>query len=763
MGDQKVNLVRPDGSVLQATQEQAGRLRLLGYQEENPDDRFDRNVEEGKSNYYSTTGQKVLAGAEGFGSSLTLGASDYLWGDDDTENRAKYNPGSRMAGEALGALVPLVVGDGAGFAGLAKDAAEGIEGGSGLARGVGSVARSAVEYSPSGLVTKGAAAVLGEGNGLLPAVMRGAAEGAVYGGTNEADHAYLSGDPLTAEAVLHGVGWGALFGAGLGAVGAGAEKAGAHFSQEVKASGELTSGAEQTAKVSEEAYGQLHSEIQGLKSSLKGSLTQADAMVNEGLSRIDDLRSGMTGDSIDRVGASLKAAYSKASTAIEKGDSVAAESALSSYESSAAQIAKKMDLPDATGVKQALSDLKDMRSVHKELGTIPKTASEFKAMTPAKAERVFATLDQAQKLSADPIMGKAVGDAIAKYNTAVGLNAAGTDGLKASWELLRKAPMKAEAAGGGSSLAQKVVGTIVGAKAGSAMRKATGSEMLGLGAYKAAKSFFTGGGSTLASGLMGARNAVLGKVRQIGADYLPGIGRAAQSLGPKIEPLAVKLDGSLDNSTKDQRQLALNRVQEINRAAPHVADTLYRAVEPLKATQPVLAPALHQTAMAAFTALQGMAPKDPGAISKLKTLWKPDPSQADVLKRQLQVFHDPVTAADDMLKSGRFDPVKVEALQTFSPEIYQQLRVSMMERVTQPDIMAKMTYGDQVVVSALLDIPIHSSMASQFIAGQQQMFTQRNQPLATPKVSMPGGSNGGRPSGPANNKDSTASQRITEH
>jgi hypothetical protein len=56
------------------------------------------------------------------------------------------------------------------------------------------------------------------GEGLTQTVVRGALEGGVYGGTSEVDHAYLSGDPLTAESVLHGVGWGAVFGGGLGAV-----------------------------------------------------------------------------------------------------------------------------------------------------------------------------------------------------------------------------------------------------------------------------------------------------------------------------------------------------------------------------------------------------------------------------------------------------------------------------------------------------------------------------------------------------------------
>lgn len=755
MGDNsKVNLVRPDGTMLQATPEQAGRLKLLGYQEENPDERFDRNVEEGRSNYYSTAGQKVITGLEGVGSSLTLGGTDYLFGDEDTQARAQYNPGTRMAGEILGALVPLAMGDGAGLITAGEEATTGGR--------LAGVARTAVEHSPLSLVSDGARAVIGEGKGLLPAVMRGGLEGAAFGEAGAADHAYLSGDPLTAEAVLHGVGWGALFGAGLSAVGEGVEALGNKEAASEAAVGGKTTAAEQTAKVSEEAYSSFHSEVTGLKDSLKTTLDQADNTVSRALERLSDVKSGMSGDAIDMTIQRANKAYERASEAIKAGDAVKAESAMNDWQSVIKGVAKKMDISDQGNVQAALSDLADTRAVHAELGNIPKTVEEFQKLTPARAEKVFATLDKASKLTSNPVLSQAVNDALEKFTVATGVGAKGVDGLRGAWTAMRAAPMKA-AGEEGPGLARRALATMVGAKAGKLMREKTGSSMLGFGAYKAAKNFMMGGAGGMASSLLAARNSVLGAVKHMAAEYLPAAGRALQKAGPRISPLAMKLDGTLDNSTKDQRELALRRIQEISQAGTHVNDTLYRAIEPIKATQPELGPQLHKAALSAFQALQAMAPKDPGAISRLKTLYKPDPAQADVLSRQLEVFHDPVAAAQDMLKSGRFDPVKVEALQQFAPEIYQQLRTGLMETVTKPGVMDKMSYQDQVVISALLDIPTHSSMAPQFIASQQQLFLQRNQPNPTPRVSMPGGSNGGRPPGPAQSKDSTASQRITEH
>jgi hypothetical protein len=95
-----------------------------------------------------------------------------------------------------------------------------------------------------------------------------------------------------------------------------------------------------------------------------------------------------------------------------------------------------------------------------------------------------------------------------------------------------------------------------------------------------------------------------------------------------------------------------------------------------------------------------------------------------------------------------------------NPELFTYLRSNMLMRLSDPKVREKITYPDQVHLSILLDIPFHSTMDPRFISAQQQMYTERNQPLEmNPRVQPGGGA--GRPSGPG--PSATAAQRTTEH
>lgn len=170
-------LVRPDGSTLLVPEEDAGKLQVLGYREQTPEEGLEANIGQGIRDYYTSPSQKALTGAEGVLSGATLGLSNLILSDDDTRDRARYNPGFRLAGELGGAFLSP--------AGMVGDVAES------LAVGTGKIGTN---------------------------LARGAAEGAVFGAGGAITDAKLNGDPLTAEAILAGVGWGGVYGGGLGAV-----------------------------------------------------------------------------------------------------------------------------------------------------------------------------------------------------------------------------------------------------------------------------------------------------------------------------------------------------------------------------------------------------------------------------------------------------------------------------------------------------------------------------------------------------------------
>ncbi len=177
----KINLVRPDGTVVSATPADARLLLGLGYRPEDPDEQLQRAAVEQREADYSTVGQKALAFGEGVVSGLIPGA-DYLMADDATSARAEFNPGTRFLGELGGSLIPIAP------ASL-------------IGKAVGKrVAGEAVEW------------------GLKAKVAKGVAEGAAFGAQSELSRSALSGDPVSAEQMLAGMGLGAVFGGGAEAL-----------------------------------------------------------------------------------------------------------------------------------------------------------------------------------------------------------------------------------------------------------------------------------------------------------------------------------------------------------------------------------------------------------------------------------------------------------------------------------------------------------------------------------------------------------------
>lgn len=254
--------------------------------------------------------------------------------------------------------------------------------------------------------------------------------------------------------------------------------------------------------------------------------------------------------------------------------------------------------------------------------------------------------------------------------------------------------------------------------------------------------------------LASAKNTAQARIEAAAAAWAPGASKAV-SRGGRVSPLAIGLDGKPDKSTTDRRQLAANRIDEFMRAAPGIKDRLYQAVAPIAETQPALAPALHQAAVNSFNSVVSRMPKDPGAMSRMKSIWKPSDIEAAVLEKQLGVFQDPVGVAEDMLRNNRFDPISVEALKANSPETYRTLQFKMFERISQPGALDKTSYADQAALSIILGVDIHSSMSPRNIAAAQQIFTDRTQPLGTPKANGPGMAE------PGNNPSATQSQIST--
>lgn len=211
----KVTLVRPsDGAVVTVPAENEATLVSLGYRRQGSGEALEQAATEAKQDYYGSGAQRVIAGAEGALAGATLGVSDWaLEGlGADTSERAAANPGLRTVTEIGGSVATAALSGGAGLAGR--------------------VARVTPSGRLAAFTTRAAEARLGPG--LAAKVAGGAAEGAVAGLGGELSRAALSGDDLTVERALAGVGLGAVFGAGAGVLAHGMDRAAAARARSVE-------------------------------------------------------------------------------------------------------------------------------------------------------------------------------------------------------------------------------------------------------------------------------------------------------------------------------------------------------------------------------------------------------------------------------------------------------------------------------------------------------------------------------------------------
>lgn len=217
-----INMVHPTtGRVQQVAESDVDVFARLGYRPEGAFEATARSTAAGTEAYWSSPIQKVGTAIEGAASGATLGLSDLIL-DDDASSRASYNPGTRLVGELVGAI------------------------------GTGHL-----PVAPAGVASRaGAAAGKAFGTGITAKAVGVGVEGALQGAGAGLSHAALSGDPITAEAVLSGAGLGAATGAGLGflsgAVGRMGERAAARASKVASETGGLATTEARISAIKEE-------------------------------------------------------------------------------------------------------------------------------------------------------------------------------------------------------------------------------------------------------------------------------------------------------------------------------------------------------------------------------------------------------------------------------------------------------------------------------------------------------------------------------
>lgn len=813
-------LIRPDGSEVRVPDTEAGHLLVLGYKEKTGGQVLEQGINQGTEEHYTTPLQKLMTLQEGADSGGSLGISDLVFGNEGSSARARYNPGVRLGGEIAGTVVGSLAGEG-------------------VLNPVGKLTSLAAE----------AGEAVGQGSKVVSSLVRGTVEGAGFGAGSALTTAKLDGDPVTAEAILAGMGQGALWGGGLSVLGAGVENRiearlakraaedAALSTEEKTAQGifksteaRYNSQIEDTLKlrdkdaalrgVEDEGFSSLNNSFRDATETLKSTSREVEQQVAPDFTKLKMSQRKIYGNLVDQglmtdkgvqaIARGFEDAFTSAQDAAKAGEFDKMEAQLTRFKEKMTGLENKLggktifDAGKVVGQAEELMGAARQRveaataatkttaeitAVHTTLSGFPKTAAEFAGMTEGKVERLAAAVDKLQGLRVGEFAGvqEAVGRAVDDFGGKLGVTLEGTPGqkLQAQWKLLRegrsaRAVAARKAAEDGQLLWKRVDSKAdrmdsVKAQADRAREMKAGMSPGERGAAKAMS--FAGGawmgkklgmgypgyilGSQLVMGLVGLKGAVLGTLGGAAMKYTPKAMRLLQTIGPRLEPLAQRLDGTMDEAGKDKRELLASRMREINDAAPAVRDTLYRAVEPLGIEHPELAAALHTLGVERFQFLMSKMPKDPGlAYSKLRTLWKPDAVEGEKFARYYEAFHDPVGVLTRAVATGKLTNEAAEGVKEMNPELWTHFRSILLERLSDPKVMAKVSYNDQVHLGLLTGIAFHASMDPRFIAASQQMHTERNKPLEMNPRIQPGGG-AGRPSGPG--PSATSAQRITEH
>jgi hypothetical protein len=815
-----VNVIRSDGSVLSTDPETAAKLVAVGMRYESAGEQAERGRQEGEEAYYSQTGQRIGAGVEGVLSGVTLGISDHVIGDEESALRAQYNPGTRLGGEIVGAVGTALLTGGASLGAEGAAAGAGIgariaartpaglvtraANSAGLAaeaRGVGAVGRGlvvgAVEGAGAGLQAEVANSALSGDPLTVETTLAGMGWGALFGGgigglAGGAASKLEAGVVARAEAKvavsaeerLAGVAneaYGTLHGTFRDT----GKTIGTAIDDATAQVGKLEVHAAKTAdtlrSVPRHNLDEIGSAVTASREALndvvgRGLLTQSEtrAAHREAASALSALGKAVKSGTIEDIPVLIESFETRMSALMEApgptGQRMLKES-MEGFERTPTPGLKSTDVSALEEVDaMAQLRLKTQGDSFKELASLGAASSVLKSaplelagfarMTEPKAEKVFGAVETVLKSGAPELEGTRVGlrYAIDGMAERMGLvtDATGAEKLRELWMASKKVASSSgetaatEAASGSPGWLRRQMGYAAGRGASQAAATEFGAGTMG-------RSLAYGLGIKMATGLLGLKGAILGKITEKAAALTPMAAKAArtaQRLGPRAEPLAVRLDGTPDDE-KDRRKLLENRRREINEAAPTVRDTLFRGVQPLDVHHPEYAAALHAKAVEQFKTLYNELPRDPGkAFSKLKSLWKPDPVATEKFARVYEVFQNPVAVANRALDTLEISSEAAKALRTMDPELFTHLRVNVLERLAHPDVMDSLDYGDQCRLGTLLDLPLHSTLTPRFIAPQQQMFTIRNEPLTLPP--QPGMSNGGGSGG------GTQAQKLTE-
>jgi len=775
---QQVPVTNPDGKLGTIPAEQINKALSQGYSFSSH-----KAIEEAENEAkYGGMGGALKAAGAGALRGLTFGLSDRFIGEgraalksnlgeaEQTEQETREalkglketNPGSTVAGEVGGALGGTFLGGGLGEAIGAVPKA--ISGAGGL-----------IEHGVEHLVGEGAKGLAGKMAQHALALGAGsAAEGALYGASNEISESYLNNQQLTGEKLLASMGHGALIAGGVGGIlGAASpliEKAAAKASETIRPVAKEILGADNLEELAgQNAFKALRptakfvSKAERTEGGVSGVGRRAMEAVEEETGtpfakvtpteRVEALS-----NATQKAGSRVEELYGALDEAVAKeGGEVArptVDSLVSRIENDIIAPLKKT--PGRRDIVNKLdSYLEDIRAAVPEgedltfkklwdfrravddninyernpLGTHATPGEKaFKQVRSVIADELMSSAERAGKFAGEDFVSqlKAANKDYAQLSVANQ-----TVQKTAQLDVSRRVMSPSDyGVGIGTGMAAIAAGHPLGALAGIGTALVNRAGRL-YGRAAIADALDAMAHSNLIQQIAGT---VDGKIHKTLTHFFStGLEEATKAEGAGLIGglKAVSNEGSL----REQYEKRAGDLRTALANPSAVLEHMSKVVEPIAKTQPQVASSMLSTATRGTQYLESKLPNDMEAGGLIPV--KKQPSDLDMSKfvTASRVIDDPSIMLEHM-KEGKISRDEVDAVKAVYPEIYKDIQSKVMQELSNMAAKDKTLPYDKVIqLGILLDIPADKTLRPDFIQSMQRNFAGSASPQRGPSAS----------------------------
>lgn len=201
--------------------------------------------------------------------------------------------------------------------------------------------------------------------------------------------------------------------------------------------------------------------------------------------------------------------------------------------------------------------------------------------------------------------------------------------------------------------------------------------------------------------------------------------------------ILVKSELSTDsegNRPKNKKQAFENVAKNISETAADpekMIDLLAKKTSVIAQASPEVGMVLQQKLTTAVNFLNSKLPKPAISAGMFQREWQPSSMELAKFERYVQIVEQPLTALDE-LKKGTLTREHVEALQAVYPEIYKEIQLQVMDKITEGKV--KLPYAKKLQIGILLNVPADSSLQPETLLQlQQNLAATSEQPQEGPQ------------------------------